>query len=58
MRLNVGDHVREQDGRHVGRVEAIWNSAFVKVRWLETRWVSELPLGTLVKIRKGDEYNV
>jgi hypothetical protein len=49
MELRVGDRVRERDGRHVGRVEAIHNSALVKVRWEGTGWFSELELGELEK---------
>lgn len=43
MKLNCGDRVREHEGRHIGRVEAIFHGAFVKVRW-ENGWFSELPL--------------
>jgi|SoimicmetaTmtHMA_FD_contig_41_2026092_length_284_multi_1_in_0_out_0_1 hypothetical protein len=33
VKLSCGDRVcRRDDPRHEGRVEAIWNSAFVKVR--------------------------
>lgn len=49
MRLNVGDKVREHDGRHIGRVEAIFNSALVKVRWDDSGWFSELSLNELTK---------
>lgn len=51
MRLNCGDTVVEIDGRHTGRVEAILNSAFVKVRWHDTGWISFIPLNDLVKLR-------
>ena len=44
MKLNCGDRVRERDGRHIGRVEAIHHGAFVVVRWLDNGWISELPL--------------
>jgi hypothetical protein len=47
MKLGLGDLVRERDGRHVGRVEAIHWSNTVKVRWLETGWVSEVPLNEI-----------
>ena len=51
MKLNCGDTVcAVDDPRHTGRVEAIHNSAFVKVRWHDTRWISELPLGDLRKV--------
>jgi hypothetical protein len=39
MKLNCGDIVREKDGRHTGRVEAIGNF-IVKVRWDDTGWFS------------------
>lgn len=54
MRLNCGDHVVEIDGRHVGRVEAIFNSAWVKVKWLDNGWISFVPLNDLVRIRDSD----
>jgi len=42
--LNCGNLVRERDGRHVGRVEAIIDGAIVRVRWLESRWLTDLEL--------------
>jgi hypothetical protein len=58
MKLNCGDFVVERDthdqhgrdGRHVGRVEAVHHGAFVKVRWLDTGWISELRLGDVRKL--------
>jgi hypothetical protein len=39
MRVRVGTHLqRHDDPRHTARVEAIHNSAIVKLRWLDTRW--------------------
>lgn len=52
-RLDCGDHVREVDGRHVGRVELI-DGVTVKVRWFETRWVSYFDLGEIVRLPKGE----
>jgi hypothetical protein len=43
MKLNCGDRVREKDGRHEGRVEAIFNSAIIRVRW-DNGWISEFQL--------------
>jgi hypothetical protein len=54
MRLRCGDRVVELDGRHVGRVEAIHHGAWVKVRWLETSWVSMLPLGAVRKLKREE----
>jgi len=51
--LNTGDRVRERDGRHVGRVEAIHHGAFVKVKW-DNGWFSELALADVEKIQKGE----
>lgn len=44
MKLRCGDRVIERDGRHVGRVEAIMNSAIVCIRWEDTGWLSEFLL--------------
>jgi len=54
MKLRCGDRVRERDGRHIGRVEAIHHGAFVVVRWLDNGWFSELPLGDVERWRFGD----
>jgi hypothetical protein len=51
MGLNCGDCVRERDGRHEGRVEAINWGTTVKVRWNDTGWVSELALRDLERVR-------
>jgi hypothetical protein len=55
MRLNCGDLVVEHDGRHIGRVEAIHNSSQVKVRWLDTRWISFYQLDELRKLRRDEQ---
>ena len=53
MRLNCGDTVCAiDDPRHHGRLEAIHNSATVKVKWEGTGWISYLPMQD---IRKVDE---
>jgi hypothetical protein len=44
IKLNCGDLVTERGGRHVGRVEAIIDGATVRVRWLESRWLTDLEL--------------
>lgn len=54
MRLSCGDLVTENEGRHVGRVEAIHNSSQVKVRWLESRWVSFHHLDELHKLTRQE----
>jgi hypothetical protein len=53
MGLRCGDKVREPEGRHTARVEAIFHGSTVKVRWDETGWISEFELGELVKVRMG-----
>jgi len=52
MKLRCGDTVTERDGRHTGRVEAIFGSATVRVRWHDTGWLSDLPLQDVVKNKK------
>lgn len=62
LKLNCGDHVVERDlydehqrdGRHVGRVEAIHHGAFAVVKWLDTGWISMLPLAYFRKVEKED----
>lgn len=44
MKLRCGDRVTERDGRHIGRVEAIINSAVIRVRWEDSGWISEFVL--------------
>ena len=53
MQLSTGDRVRERDGRHTGRVEAINHGAFVVVRWHDNGWLSELPLGAVERIKEA-----
>lgn len=53
MKLNCGDTVREKDGRHFGRVEAIHHASIVKVKWESTGWISEVRIGDLVKERQA-----
>jgi hypothetical protein len=50
MGLNCGDRVRERDGRHEGRVEAIHWGTTVKVCW-DNGWISELALGDVERVR-------
>jgi len=52
MKLRCGDVVREVDGRHTGRVEAIHHGAWVRVRWHESGWISMLPLGSVTRVRR------
>jgi len=41
LHLRVGQRVTmHDDERHVGRIDAIHDSVVVKVRWLDTGWVS------------------
>jgi hypothetical protein len=51
MKLRCGHLVTDrEDGRHVGRVEAIRHGAFVTVRWLENGWRSELPISRVERV--------
>jgi hypothetical protein len=43
MGFSLGTRVRERDGRHVGRVEAVHWSRVVRIRW-DNGWTSEVPL--------------
>jgi len=49
-----GDLVREHEGRHIGRVEAVFHGAFVRVRWLDSGWVSDLRPTELVKAKRDE----
>lgn len=45
IKLRTGDRVYDvADERHIGRVDGIRSGAYVTVRWLETGWISELPI--------------
>jgi hypothetical protein len=53
MRLRCGDRVHTRDDpRHIGRVEAIHNGAYARVRWDETWRSSEVPIGDLVNLSR------
>ncbi len=39
------------DERHIGRVERISWSTTARVRWLETGWLSDVPVSDLRKAR-------
>jgi hypothetical protein len=54
--LHCGDKVcRLEDPRHHGRIEAIRNSAFVKVRWNNDWLEVDIPVRDLRKVIKGEE---
>jgi hypothetical protein len=42
--------VREREGRHVGRVEAILHGAFVSVRWVDGGALTDLPLADVERV--------
>lgn len=48
----VGDIVRDRDGRHLGRIDAIFNSVTARVTWLDTGWREEVPLSELVIVKE------
>jgi hypothetical protein len=51
-KIPVGDKVyRESDPRHRGRIEAIKNSAFARVRWDANGWLEmDIPIRELVMV--------
>jgi len=53
MRLRCGDRVREIDGRHYGRVEAIHHGALVTIKWEDSGWISVLYLDEVERFRKA-----
>lgn len=51
VKIRLRDLVYDQcDQRHAGHVEAITNTSYVIVRWLETGWLSELPSRDIRKV--------
>lgn len=53
MHLNCGDTVfAVDDPRHLGRVEAIHNSAIVLVRWHDNGWLEEIALENLCQTKE------
>lgn len=51
-RLQIGQLVhREDDPAHLGRIEGIRWSIEIRVRWLDTNWVSEEVASDLVRAR-------
>jgi hypothetical protein len=53
MRLRCGDVVREIDGRHYGRVEAIHNGSTVKIKWEDSGWISFVALDDIERFRRA-----
>ena len=53
MKLRCGDYVVEKDGRHVGRVEAIYWNTEVKVKWLDNNYVTILDPEELTRIPRN-----
>lgn len=51
MKLNLGDRVRERDGRHEGTVEAIRWGFEATVKWDDNGWISHVQLRDLEKIK-------
>jgi len=41
-RFRIGAYVIEVDGRHVGRVVAVFAQRVYRVRWIDTGWRSDL----------------
>jgi len=60
--FRCGDLVVERDsydkhqrhGRHLGRVEAIFHGAFVRVRWLDNGWISDMRFTDLIKAKRDE----
>ncbi len=55
MKLSCGDRVTENEGRHVGRVDAIFSGAYVKVTWEDNGYISYLSLNELTKYKEEVE---
>lgn len=55
MRLRCGDRVCTLEGRHIGRVEAIFHGAYARVRWDDSRWIEQLELRELRRARRDEE---
>ena len=51
MKLRCGNTVREHGGRHEGRVEAIFHSHIVVVKWHESGWLEYCNLRDLERVR-------
>lgn len=56
LRLHVGTRVLSKADPRLGegRVEAVHNSSLVKVKWLETGWLSWLPIDDVESIKRGE----
>jgi hypothetical protein len=53
LHWRIGDAVTlADDPRHVGEIEAIYNSASAKVRWRDTNWLSFESLSDLAEVKK------
>lgn len=50
MKLRIGQLVIEKGGRHEARVEAIFNSSKVKVKFLDSGWISYYALDELERV--------
>ncbi len=51
--FNCGDMVREKEGRHIGRVEAVLWATKIKVRWEENGWTEQLSRRDLIVVEKA-----
>jgi hypothetical protein len=57
MKLNTGDLVYAYDDpRHLGRVESIWNSSKVRIRWYDNGWFEWRDLPDVRRIKTDREY--
>ncbi len=53
--FRCGEPVREKDGRHVGKITAMFDR-MVKVVWEETGWISFLDFDDLERADDGRQY--
>ena len=55
LAFGCGDRVREKEGRHVGRVEAVISGTLVRVKW-ENGWISEHDADDLILVKTYDQW--
>jgi hypothetical protein len=54
MPIRIGDRVAlKDDPRHVGRVEAVFASRTIRVKWQDTGWVSDVEVDEIEKVQRS-----
>lgn len=52
IKVYCGDIVVDRrDPRHEGRVEAVIQGAYARVRWTENQWLSDIPLRHIQRVQ-------